>query len=105
MDEWVATQYKHEDDVEDPHPNLIIESTTSSSYEGVKWAVRFAGQCLSVKGRWEYEPQPSSRSDSFLRRFRFDDLEQAKEAAKKARISLISEGFMKLGERSEGKTS
>lgn len=36
------------------------------------WAVRRMGRCLSTAGQWVYEPQPSSRDDTFLAEHRFD---------------------------------
>lgn len=36
------------------------------------WAVRYMGRCLTSKGEWVFEPQPSSRTRAFLNRTRFD---------------------------------
>lgn len=46
----------------------------------IKWAVRKGSEVLNKKGKWEYEPIPSSRTDKFLERTRFDSLESAIEA-------------------------
>lgn len=52
---------------------------------GVKWAVRgVLGDCLNRDGEWEDEPLPSSRSDDFLARCRFDSAEEALAAARRA---------------------
>jgi len=49
-----------------------------------RWAVRRMGRAvLNVDGQWEHEPLPSSRSDEFLARTRFD-LETAWAMAEKA---------------------
>lgn len=37
-----------------------------------KWAVTTFGQVLNSSGEWEYEPQPSNRTDEFIKRTRFD---------------------------------
>lgn len=42
-----------------------------------KWAIREQGACLNRFGNWELEPQPSSRTDAFLRRCRFDSPQDA----------------------------
>lgn len=49
-----------------------------------KWAVRQNGSCLNRQGQWEWEPQPSSRDDRFLIQCRWDTVEQAHRAWKKA---------------------
>jgi hypothetical protein len=46
-----------------------------------RFAVRHGRVCLNHKGEMEYEPQPSSRSDEFLTRCRFDTFEEAVAAA------------------------
>lgn len=38
------------------------------------------GNVLNHDGGWEWEPQPSSRDEDFLKRCRFDSFEQAVEA-------------------------
>lgn len=45
-----------------------------------KWAVCNLGDVLNKNGQWEYEPQPSSRSDEFIECTRFDTVEEAYEA-------------------------
>lgn len=35
------------------------------------YAIRKRGFVLNKRGRWEYEPNPSSRTDAFLQRCRF----------------------------------
>jgi hypothetical protein len=44
---------------------------------GAKYAIRQTGACMDHDGEWEYEPQPSSRTDTWLKRFRFDNWEEA----------------------------
>lgn len=48
------------------------------------WAVRRDGRVLNKQGKWEYEPQPSSRTDDLLERCRFDTARAAINAAKAA---------------------
>ncbi|WP_429949609.1 hypothetical protein ACQYWY_21805 [Comamonas sediminis] len=45
------------------------------------WAVRRDGFALNKQGEWEYEPMPSSRTDEFLERCRFADVNEAIAAA------------------------
>lgn len=45
------------------------------------YAVRHRGRCLNKAGEWELEPMPSSRTDAFLARCRFDTMEEAMTAA------------------------
>jgi hypothetical protein len=42
-----------------------------------KWAIRSHGQVMTKTGKWEYEPMPSSRTDAFLKRARFDSVDEA----------------------------
>lgn len=88
MDEWVACQYQHQDDLNQPNSGITVTLSTSPYYEGERWAVRYHGMCLSVKGEWRYEPTPSDRTKTFYNRFRFKNLEAAKKAATKAREEL-----------------
>lgn len=49
-----------------------------------RWKVTKGRDCLSKRGDWVYEPLPSSRTDTFLKRCRFDDASEAIAAAVKA---------------------
>lgn len=42
-----------------------------------KWAIYNRGAVLSKDGDWEYEPTPSSRTDEYLQRCRFDSMQEA----------------------------
>jgi hypothetical protein len=55
-----------------------------------KWAVRWMGRCVSRKGTISYEPQPSSRGEAWLKKFRFDDLDEALRAG-----AALAEGLRK----------
>ena len=85
-----------------------VQAATKAEYEGklemgVKWRVsdngvyvekrnqrdgtsRFVviqqGEVLAKDGRWEWEPQPSSRTDAFVERTRFDSLNAAIDAVR-----------------------
>jgi hypothetical protein len=72
-------------------PHLTICRMVSPFYEGVRYAVRRGAACLSVGGKWAYEPIPSSRTDAFYKRFRFTTFERAVAAARKARAVANSE--------------
>lgn len=47
------------------------------------FAVRAHGCCLNKDGKWEYEPQPSSRDDSFMNRCRYASFKDAVSAIEK----------------------
>jgi hypothetical protein len=49
-----------------------------------RWAICKNGNCLTKDGEWVYESPPSSRTDEFLEECRWDDLNEAITAAKKA---------------------
>lgn len=51
------------------------------------WAVTEGGCCLNNKGKWEYEPHPSSRSNAFIKRTRFT----FEEAVRRANETLVAE--------------
>lgn len=44
---------------------------------GFHWAIRQIGWCFSKRGRWEYEPQPSSRTETFFARCRWKSAQDA----------------------------
>lgn len=50
-----------------------------------KWKVFKEGYCLAKSGDWEYEPMPSSRTDDFIERCRFDSAQEAITAARGAK--------------------
>ena len=78
-------QFEHEAGRRDyPGMQVRLVRMDSPFYEGIKWAVRWMGRCLTHDGEWEYEPQPSSRDDAFYARCRFDSLEKAMTLAAKA---------------------
>lgn len=81
-----------------PGMEVRIVRMESPFYEGIKWAVRWLGNCLDHDGEWELEPQPSSRDDEFYARCRFDTLEEAVAMAAKAERRVngvnINEGLI-----------
>lgn len=48
------------------------------------WAVVQGGFVWTKRNRWEVEPTPSSRTPAFLKRSRYNTLEEAVEAARGA---------------------
>lgn len=55
-----------------------------------KFAVKHGGMVLTKEGEWEYEPMPSSRTDEFKERTRFD-FETAKRLAREHAARLLPE--------------
>ena len=61
-----------------------IEINRTRQMDGsIKYAGRQSGACLSKSGVWQYEPMPSSRSEEFLKEFRFDSWPEAAAAIEK----------------------
>lgn len=84
MKEWIVGQWIMKDQFDKMEiAQITITLMNSPFYKGERYAVRLGGMCLSVDGKWEFEPQPSSRDDEFYELFRFRTLEAAKEAAEK----------------------
>lgn len=91
-DEWVPTTYTMRRDVAKMEGlPVTIELMGSPFYKGIKWAVRCAGRCLSIQGEWQFEPQPSSRTKHFYRKYRFPSLEAARKAAGKAKHPIYGD--------------
>jgi hypothetical protein len=73
--------------LDDNEGKIFLDMVISNNCGKEKTAV-FAvrdniGQCLNTKGKFEYEPLPSSRTDSFLKRCRFDTIQYAQNAYEK----------------------
>jgi hypothetical protein len=67
-------------------PESGIEIIRTDQRTGpAKWKVFKDGYCLSKFGGWEYEPMPSSRTDDFIERCRFDSAQKAIDAARGAK--------------------
>lgn len=48
--------------------------TIKVAYRGEgRWAVTRFGECLGADGTWDYEPNPSSRTEEWLATHRFDE--------------------------------
>jgi hypothetical protein len=62
-----------------PHHNIYVEWRGQRYGKGpVLWAVtNGCGDCMNKRGRWEFEPQPSSRTDAFLKRCRWESFHEA----------------------------
>lgn len=65
---------------------------TIAGFEDRQWAVRRMGRCLSRTNKWVWEPQPSSRTPTFLKRHRFT-LDEALPAARKHVDKIIINGM------------
>ena len=69
---------------------IFIEKVRGSN--GATYAIRDRlGQCLNHKALFEYEPMPSSRTASFLKRCRFDSIQKAQDAYEKWEKKTIKE--------------
>lgn len=78
---FVATQYTVVDD-----RDVRIEARQfDTKGEVSSWVVKNCDEVLNKDGEWEYEPMPSSRTDDFLERTRFSNLEDARRAYEKYR--------------------
>lgn len=55
---------------ERPYEGMPIATIERRDLEGELWCITRMGQCLNKRGKWEYEPLPSSRSDAFKARTR-----------------------------------
>jgi hypothetical protein len=58
-----ATRFEFGDD---PLDRVSVEWRSPGS-----WAVCWRGRVLNARGKWEFEPMPSSRTDAFKGRTRF----------------------------------
>lgn len=88
--EWIAQKWVHRSQLLESSQSpmtrgilnpIIIEEARSPFYEGVRFAVRWMGRCLTREVEWEFEPQPSSRDEAFYERCRFMSFEEAAGAA------------------------
>lgn len=65
------------------------------------WAIKTSnGCCINERLEWRYEGMPSSRTDSFLKKFRFKNLNQAISIAKKA-AKVVEKEFQELAAASK----
>lgn len=55
-------------DPDEYHFQVHVERADKS---GIRWAVRYHGDCLSTSGEWDDEPMPSSRTEEWLATHRF----------------------------------
>lgn len=81
-DEWIPTEWTQASCLAafngtDP----IIRRHVSPFYAGERFAVHRLGDVLNKRGQWEHEPLPSSRTQAFYKRCRFDTFEEAVSAA------------------------
>jgi len=68
----------------DDHP-IMVESARQSD-GSLQWKVMQRGFALNKKGGWDYEPQPSSRTEAYFRAHRWLTLDEAIEAAVKCEV-------------------
>ena len=61
----------------------------------VAWAVVESRFVWTKEGKWEFEPMPSSRTPGFIKRARFGTLEEAFEAAQKAKANILARTWRK----------
>jgi len=78
VNDLIPTEYVFRSDFGKMEPSKVKFCRMNSPfYDGEKWAVRKNSLCLNKKGEWEIEPTPSSRTNAFYKRCRFDSLETA----------------------------
>jgi hypothetical protein len=58
-------------------PGPVVIDTCKQINHTTLYAVRQLGCCLNSDGEWEREPIPSSRTDEFLARCRYETWEKA----------------------------
>mgnify|MGYP001559667595 CR=1 FL=1 len=78
--EWIPTEWAIAPLHLRPRPDVTIHRLGQMSGPDL-YAVRQGNYCLSRKGGWEFEPQPSSRDRAFFRHCRFSSFEEARTAA------------------------
>ena len=85
MTEWIATEWQLKEQFEtmEISNEITIHRMISPFYDGERFAVKHGRLCLNIKGKWECESQPSSRTDKFYDRCRFKSFEEAKKMAEK----------------------
>jgi hypothetical protein len=54
-----------------------------------KWKIKQHGNCLGKDGEWELEPMPSSRTDEFYSRCRWDSFDDGQEFWRKFALSGV----------------
>lgn len=74
MKEWKPIKWQKDE--------IYIE--TRDSADGVRYVITKDNRTLNKAGDWEYEPLPSNRTASYLRRTRFKTLHSAIRIADKA---------------------
>jgi len=83
MPKWEIKMYEK---VDPSGIGYLTVERVNTSKDGKNWAVRCrGGLCLSKRGKWEYEPMPSSRTGAFKKRCRFDTAREAMTAADKVK--------------------
>jgi hypothetical protein len=73
---------------------IYIEEVRQSETDpsAVRYAVRMNHWAWSKSGKWDFEPRPSERTEAWLDKHRWDDLESAHAAAAKAAAKMLKEG-------------
>lgn len=75
MSHIIPVAWEHTDT--DEHCPLLRLERCRGREGVVRYAIRQGGLCLNKNGKWEYEPLPSSRTEAFFRRCRWDRFEDA----------------------------
>lgn len=75
---------------EDLIPDAFAWNVTVEWRSEGLWAVKWGPYCLSIRGKWDHEPIPSSRTNAWLAAHRFieqDALRRAHEMAPTVRVN------------------
>jgi hypothetical protein len=78
----------------DDNPDCIVWRVKAEwRGPGDRWAITRLGYCLSVRGKWDEEPLPSSRTEHFKIRHRFS-FQEAMERLAPALETVVINGLV-----------
>jgi hypothetical protein len=71
------------------YPNGIELQLAHGRNGIIRWKITDSTWTLNHKGQWEYEPNPSSRTDAYFRRCRFNSIDEALEIWNRYKDKLL----------------
>src|SRR5208282_4865559 len=66
-----------------PRDIQCVRIEIAQGRDTILYAVRQSGACMNADGEWDLEPIPSSRTDEWLNRFRFNTFLEAAHAVRR----------------------